>query len=292
MAGSGGRFTDIQVFATPGPDQALASEISAAQVTCASPGSLLSAQGQVTAVAFVSVNVLAAQQREPAGILFFDLTQPTNPEVLDLHEPTRQDSGHSMFHITADAGIACASCHPEAGDDAHLWTFERIGARRTQNLRGGILGTEPFHWNGDMIDFPALVDEVFVKRMSGLQPDPVRANALATWIDKQPALHATAPDTDAVERGRVLFASDELGCVTCHSGTHLTNNQSAHVGTGALLQVPSLRGLAFRTPLLHNGCAKTVAERFGPCGGGDQHGKTTQLAAAQTQDLTAYLESL
>ena len=32
------------------------------------------------------------------------------------------------------------SCHPEGGDDGHVWD-EGIGKRRSQSLRGGILAT-------------------------------------------------------------------------------------------------------------------------------------------------------
>jgi hypothetical protein len=263
---------------------------------CANALSSLPADGQVTAVAFVTQRLLVAQTREPAGIVFYDLANAATPaalaQTLDLNQPSRNDSGHTMFHVTAGAGIACASCHPEAGDDGHTWTFAGIGARRTQSLRGGILGTEPFHWNGEMRDFPMLVAEVFVKRMNGPVPDAERANLLAEWIDKQPALHATSPDALAVERGKTLFESDALGCVTCHNGEHLTNNKAAFVGTGAVLQVPSLIGVSFRAPFMHDGCAKTLADRFTGCGGGERHGHTTQLTAEQTLDVTAYLESL
>jgi hypothetical protein len=44
---------------------------------------------------------------------------------------------------------------------------------------------------------------------------------------------------------------------------------------------------------LHDGCAATLRGRFDPaCGGGDLHGKTSQLNEAQIGDLLAYLESL
>lgn len=267
----------------------------ASATACAPLLRALAADGQVTSVAWVAPGQLVAQAREPARIVFYDLSNPADnaiPRTLDLRQPSREDSGHTMFHVTAEAGIACASCHPEGGDDGHTWTFSGIGARRTQSLRGGILGTEPFHWNGDMTDFPMLVDEVFVKRMGGPAPDTERANMLAQWVDEQPALHATAPNAEAVARGKTLFESDELGCVKCHGGARFTNNRSEYVGTGVLVQVPSLTGVSFRAPFFHDGCAKTLAERFGACGGGESHGHTARLSEAQLGDVTAYLESL
>ena len=44
---------------------------------------------------------------------------------------------------------------------------------------------------------------------------------------------------------------------------------------------------------MHNGCAATLADRFTPeCGGGDNHGHTSQLNPAQQADLISYLEVL
>jgi mono/diheme cytochrome c family protein len=161
-------------------------------------------------------------------------------------------------------------------------------------LRGGLLGTEPLHWNGDMKDFRSLMKEVFVGRMSGFSPSATEADALSHFLDRQPALHAEATDKAAADRGKELFESQEVGCSGCHAGAHLTNNQTENVGTGADLQVPSLKGVRFRTPLMHDGCAANLSERFTKkdCGGGDKHGKTSQLSAAQIGDLTAYLETL
>ena len=64
-------------------------------------------------------------------------------------------------------------------------------------------------------------------------------------------------------------------------------------GTGAPLQVPRLTAVSFRLPLLHDGCAKTLRDRFSaPCGGGDMHGHTSQLDSSPIDDLVAYLETL
>jgi hypothetical protein len=65
------------------------------------------------------------------------------------------------------------------------------------------------------------------------------------------------------------------------------------VGKGEALQVPSLVGVAYRRPLMHDGCAADLRARFNAdCGGGDSHGKTSQLNETQLGDLIAYLETL
>jgi mono/diheme cytochrome c family protein len=285
-AATGGSFA-----APPGTS---ASPGSVGTAPCMGPSMSFDTKGQATSVTFVSPYVLAVQEREPAGISFYDLRTSGLRQRIEVSTDSSFDTGHTLFHARAGAGVACASCHPEAGDDGHTWRFATIGPRRTQTLRGGLLGTEPLHWNGDMADFDMLVSEVFVGRMSGFSPSPDQADALANWLDRQPSLHAAPADAAAAERGKVLFESEEVRCSQCHAGSHLTNNKTENVGTGADLQVPSLKGVRFRAPLMHDGCAADLSERFSKvnCGGGDKHGTTSQLDAAQIGDLTAYLETL
>lgn len=43
---------------------------------------------------------------------------------------------------------------------------------------------------------------------------------------------------------------------------------------------------------MHDGCAPTLEDRFGACGDGDAHGRTSHLDASQRSELVAYLKSL
>jgi hypothetical protein len=215
------------------------------------------------------------------------------PKTIRLPGELGYDAGRSMFHTATSVGLACASCHPEGLDDGLVWNFREIGLRRTQNLAGGILGRGPYHWAGDMADLPTLMDDVFAKRMAGGATTRSQRISLGPWLDRLP-VPAVGPIADpaAVERGRAIFQSEATGCVTCHMGPLLTNNQLVNVGTAGNFKVPSLLGVAARAPYMHDGCAATLADRFGTCGGGDLHGKTSQLDAAQLADLVAYLEAL
>lgn len=246
--------------------------------------------GEAVAVAFDGKGRLVAQTREPARLEI--LTHKGGS--VKLSDVSRADTGHQIFHMVTSAGLACAACHPEGGDDGRVWRFTKIGERRTQNLLGGIGGTAPFHWDGDMKDLTHLMGEVFTGRMRGPSLDSKQVEALGSWLDKLPALPRTMPtDTTAIDRGKVLFHDTKVACATCHKGELMTDNSSRLVGTGRMLQVPSLRGLATRAPFMHNGCAKTIADRFDvTCGGGDAHGVTSHLDKAQLADLVTYLESL
>jgi mono/diheme cytochrome c family protein len=217
------------------------------------------------------------------------------PIVVPLETESVFDTGHALFHMDTGAGIACASCHPEANDDGRVWDFECIGPRRTQSLRFGIKGTEPLHWDGDMDTFGTLMNEVFVGRMSGGQPQPDQVAVMADWLDAQrPPPRSPPADPAAVERGRDIFARADVGCAACHTGPKLTNNASFDVGTGGVFQVPSLIGIADRAPFIHTGCAPTLRARLvdPACGGGDRHGVVSGLTGAEIDDLVAFLKTL
>jgi mono/diheme cytochrome c family protein len=243
-------------------------------------------RGRVVAVAYDPAGRLALQTRGPAMFHLGDRAIP-------LPGRARKHTGHELFHTSTIGGIACASCHPEGRDDGQVWNFANLGPRRTQSLAGGIAGTEPFHWSGDMANFTMLVSDVFGSRMSGPNIQLVHADSLKKWIDKIPRMEAPgASDAEAAARGKAIFNDSAVGCGTCHGGARLTNNQNVSVNTGGVFQVPSLVGIAWRAPYMHEGCAATLDDRFGPCGGGDGHGQTSQLTAEQRADLVAYMETL
>ncbi|WP_437953820.1 c-type cytochrome [Sorangium sp. So ce296] len=256
----------------------------------------LTVPGEPIAVGYDEASNLLVQLREPPSVLRFGAVSGAVATFL-LPGESRLDSGHAIFHGTQDAhvqmAIACASCHPEGQDDGRTWSFKPIGARRTQTLAGGILETAPLHWDGDMTDLDAIMSEVFEQRMGGMRQRPERVEAFASWLDTIKPVPVSEPaDPAAVQRGEALFNDAAVGCASCHSGEKLTNDQTVDVGTGKAFQVPSLRGLAARAPYMHDGCAATLRDRFGPCGGGDKHGVTSTLAPAQIDDLVAYLETL
>ena len=252
--------------------------------------------GQPIAVAFRADGKAVVQLRVMEGgapaIQVLD-----GSELIALPGVAMTDTGHDMFHTNKQgkSPVACASCHPEGGDDAKVWNVSPIGSRRTQSLGGGILATAPLHWNGDMPGLDELMTEVFVNRMGGEAQGPRKVLRMKSWMDSIPApVPAPVGDADAIARGAALFVDETVACASCHSGPMRTNNLNKDVGTGQAFQVPMLVGIASRAPFMHDGCAKTLKERFTntACGGGDQHGKTSQLSDAQLDDLVAYLESL
>lgn len=245
--------------------------------------------GQAIAAAYDGNNDLIVQSREPAALFIMSPDRQRVYKEIKLSDVSREDTGHAIFHSNSGGFLACASCHAEGGEDGRTWTFVE-GERRTPSMRGTIANTAPFHWDGAMKDLNQLVDHVFVTRMSGPKIVDKEVSALQNYLFKMPPPVKLEKDLDKVTRGGALF--QKQGCASCHSGAAFTNNESRDVGTGGIFQVPSLVGVAWRGPFLHNGCAKTLKGRFdGECGGA-KHGDVMNLDAGQIDDLTEYLESL
>jgi len=248
----------------------------------------------VSVAALGSQSRVVLQMRDPAQLVILGSRQPG---VIPLGGDTIADTGFDLFHRNAEAGISCAACHPGGTDDGHVWRFEDQGPRRTQPIDIGLEGTAPFHWDGTLPDVSELMSQVFVDRMGGVHQSSDRREALERWLFALKPPAADLPnDPDRAFRGRRLFDSFEVGCADCHRGARMTDNNSYDVATGKpgeKFQVPSLIGLGTRSPLIHDGCAGSLAERFGPtCGGGDRHGRVSQLDGEQLQDLITYLETL
>ncbi|WP_437835066.1 c-type cytochrome [Sorangium sp. So ce1153] len=255
----------------------------------------ISVPGEPIAVGYDEASNLLVQLREPPSVVRFGAVSGQLIATFLLPGESRLDSGHALFHGNGNGlmAISCASCHPEGQEDGRTWAFSPIGARRTQSLSGGVLDTTPLHWDGDMTDLDAIMSNVFEQRMGGPRQSAERVALFASWLDTIPPVPVSKPaDEGAVQRGEALFNDAAVACASCHSGEKLTNHQTVDVGTGKAFQVPSLRGLAARAPYMHDGCAATLHDRFGPCGGGDKHGVTSTLTPAQIDDLVAYLETL
>jgi hypothetical protein len=247
------------------------------------------------AVAYESVRgAFLVQTREPAEILVVDPFSTSVSRRVSLGGDSVADTGHDLFHRDAGAGVACASCHPEGTEDGHTWRFSDSGPRRTQPLDVGLTGTAPFHWDGTLPNIGALMDEVFTRRMGGLREAPERAQALEEFIGTfEPRAPIRASTDEAALRGKALFESARVGCGTCHSGRQFSNNETVGIGKGELrTQVPSLLGVAYRAPFMHDGCAATLRARFEPDCGGSEHGNVAALNDAALDDLIAYLEAL
>ncbi len=242
-----------------------------------------------TSVAWVSnsmVVVLETLHRTP---LLLDLN---TGRMRSLGNDTGHASAaHALFHEAPRGGaaLACASCHPEGGEDGHLWIIDGK-PRRTQTLSGGVMARAPFHWKGDLPTLDGLMSDTFVRRMGAVPVSGTEVRALASWLDTLPAPAASrvlSPEQRAA--GLALF--QKARCAACHLEGGTIEGPLADVGTGEALRSPNLRGLHARAPYLHTGALFDIRSRvMGPAD--TRHGDLAALTDSEKETLVAYLESL
>ncbi|MBL8719408.1 MAG: cytochrome-c peroxidase [Myxococcales bacterium] len=239
--------------------------------------------GEIVAAAYLPTGELALQSRQPAFVR-------VGSKEVSLSTISREDTGHAIFHANSGRALACASCHPEGAEDGLLWQVTGVGPRRTQSLRAGVLANAPFHWDGSVPSFDTLVSTVFEHRMGGPKLSSGQRVAFEHWIDRIPAVApSSASSAEAAARGKDLFADPAFGCTRCHDGPRFTNGKLV-TGKSESLRVPSLLGVAFRSPFGHAGCAKYLADFVAGCGT-EPHGATA-FPGTSLPDLVAYLETL
>lgn len=218
--------------------------------------------------------------------------------------------GRELFHsvdqrLTQNGAISCASCHPGGGDDGTTWSFAE-GPRQSPALWGGLLGTEPFHWDMAVRDMADISRVTVIGRMGGSGLGRSDMNAIGAFLDQIPAPAARVTATlasESVARGADKFVA--IGCTECHSGADLTDNLGHEVGTGRLDTVretmdvfatPPLKGLVHTAPYLHDGSAKSVRDVITKLVVTNkmigQNADGADLTPADIDDLVAYLEAL
>jgi DNA-binding beta-propeller fold protein YncE len=253
-----------------------------------SAGTPHSPLGQPVGVAITPVGETIVHSRDPNQVV---VMEPGKPNVVIPLTDDRIDSAGVRLFFDAVGGISCASCHPEGHEDGHVWTF--FGKeRRTQPLSGGISQTAPFHWEGDLSTMDTLMADTFVSRMGGIKPSPAEVESLTAFLDAVRAPRAPTRDTPVdMTLGRAAFV--KAACDSCHGGPLMTSPLNVDVGTGRPFQVPPLKGVASRGPWMHDGCAKTLSQRFTDVAcGGDKHGHIDTLAPSELEALIAYLSQL
>lgn len=212
---------------------------------------------------------------------------------------TAAQRGEALFRDgrrSLDRWLSCSSCHG-VGHTNGL-NFDTLGdgsygaAKNTPSLLG-VAGTEPFAWNGA---FPRLADQVHQSLESSLRgsaPAPGVVDDLVAYLETlKPPVPRRAPDDPAVGRGLVVFRSRR--CESCHRLPNLTTPGVRDVGlddgSGGNLAFnpPSLRGVGWSAPYLHDGRATSLDAVL------DIHppGQPTPLTRQEREDLVAYLESL
>lgn len=201
--------------------------------------------------------------------------------------------------LAQDGYMSCATCHLDGGHDGRTWDFTNLGEglRNTIDLKGkGRKGHGQLHWTSNfdepqdfenqIRDFSLgkglMLDKYFNTTSATLGKSKkdlsVDLDALAAYINSLESVDES-PYTDSgdltssAKNGKRLYY--EKNCVACHGGTDFTDSptkKTHDIGTiiassgkrlnEALngLDTPTLKGLWYTAPYLHDGSAATIEE--------------------------------
>lgn len=212
------------------------------------------------------------------------------------------EAGRQIFHdavnthLTPSGVVACASCHPDGGEDGLRWFLHTPTVarklRRTPPAWTAEPGLAPFHWDGEFADAAELTRATIRGLMDG-DGLVVDVAAVAAWM------HAAPPppgrpawgDADAASIARGAAEFEAAGCAECHPAPlfadglrHGVVEPSADADARLdAVDTPTLRGVRGRAPFLHDGRAPDLAAAV------EAHDGVT---VGDMPALVRYLESL
>lgn len=231
--------------------------------------------------------------------------------------------GRKVFFLASNSRLsvagrfACATCHLDGLEDKQVW-FIAEGPRQTPALAGRLAGTAPYNWMGSKF---TLHDNIVstTSRMGGSGLVTTELDGLEqfllTGLKEPPNPHLKPTGlTPQQEAGKKLYFDATVGCSGCHTAKAdvagaqpLTDGAQHDVGTATPVEqtvadlfagkavkivynTPSLRGLYYTAPYLHDGSAATLQSALQKTA--NTMGKTSHLSSAQVDDLVAYLLTL
>lgn len=205
--------------------------------------------------------------------------------------PTDVIEGEALFYsakpgVVGGGGVSCATCHNEGRDDGVTWPLI-AGPTQTPSLAGIVSETTPVTWSDAV---PTVADEALATaslRMGGGVSN-VQAGQIQAFVDwTRPVVRS---QTEAAERGRLIFERPDVGCTACHNGDRLTDGLQ-HTFRGRLVATPSLNGVGATAPYLRDGSALDLYDAVEQSLNGGM-GNTATLAPDEIDDLVAYLREL
>ncbi|MFQ5627333.1 MAG: FlgD immunoglobulin-like domain containing protein [bacterium] len=227
---------------------------------------------------------------------------------------TRQ-SGERYFKTIAgwfrgQWDFTCATCHVDGHSDFRFIFDKNPDPFNSGSVQGpekhpsaiSTNLTAPFAWEGtkkSLLDFnkaalnahdvPDGTDNIhndvasfMVSFEELLRPEP----------NPFPKPNRDTRNPNAPERGKAVFV--QAACLSCHNNAAFTNQAMHDVGTGRMLDTPSLIQLWDKAPYLHDGRAKTLYDVLDPSlySTPGAHGAIAQLSESQKTDLVAYLNAI
>ncbi|MSQ83603.1 MAG: c-type cytochrome [Myxococcales bacterium] len=223
--------------------------------------------------------------------------------------------GRKVYHyannsrLSAANRFACATCHIEGTEDKQVW-FVAEGPRQTPALAERLQDSAPFNWTGSKFTLHENIIATTARMGgSGLLPGELDGlvQFLLVGLKAPPNPHLKADGlTELQLAGKKLFEDPVTACTKCHVSGSLTDGAQHDVGTVTSVETqvaqatgktgkvvyntPSLRGLWYSAPYLHDGSAATLKQALQKTSA--TMGKTSHLSDKQLDELVAYLQTL
>jgi YVTN family beta-propeller protein len=207
------------------------------------------------------------------------------------------ERGERLFfdaRLSHDGWMSCHSCHTDGHSSGQSSDTKGDGGFGAPKQIPSLLGagtTGPWGWLGSFERLDDQVRQSVVSTMQGAMPNDTIVSDLVAYLHtleaKAPAIRADA----AVARGRAVFRAQK--CADCHAPPDYTTAGPFDVGLAdevghRQFNPPSLRGVARREPLLHDGRAATLGAVFHQ----HHHPRDTTLSDGDLADLLEYLKTL
>jgi cytochrome c peroxidase len=219
---------------------------------------------------------------------------------LSLRDPVRTSAqrGEALFldgRRALDRWMSCASCHPMGHTNGLNFDTQGDGgfgaAKNTPTLLG-VAATPPFTWTGQFDRLSDQVHQSFRTSLRGPDADPDMIEDLTSFLESLAAPPARRTHDDpAALRGAEVFRARK--CDSCHRPPLYTLDATRDVGLDDAaghhrFNPPSLRGVSWSAPFLHDGRSATLSDVL------DIHlpGRKDPMDPRERDDLIAYLESL
>lgn len=233
-------------------------------------------------------------------ISVLDLRSTTMGEPIPLGEKptlTAANRGEALFHnarLSLDGWYSCHSCHTDghtSGINADTLGDKTFGAPKNTPSLLGAGETGPWAWNGRFGTLEAQIDSSVKGTMQGAPLTAQQRADLVAYLQSLGPIAAERATAD-LERGKAVFAARK--CANCHQAPTFTSKGVYDVGLNdglggnTAFNPPSLRGVRYTAPYLHDGRAKQLPEVFTI----HRHQLNEALSPAELQALIAFLGSL
>ncbi|WP_165073011.1 cytochrome c peroxidase [Paludisphaera rhizosphaerae] len=207
------------------------------------------------------------------------------------------EEGAALFRdarLSEDGWMSCQTCHTDghtAGVMVDTKGDDTYGApKRTPSLLG-VAETSPFGWLGKVRRLDEQIHKSLETTMHAHDPSPRQVEALAAYLKTLAPPPPISTEAQAVARGREIF--DSSRCDACHTAPSYTTPMRYDVGLADAVgnhefNPPSLRGVAHRPALLHDGSVSSLSDLFRRT----RHPDQTEMTDAEIDDLVAFLNSL